>query len=58
MFSAVDFGIADHRQRARREQAADGSAPDHAGNLIQPLTRRIGSVPGHDQAIEFQYSGT
>jgi len=22
MFSAVDFGIADHRQRARREQAA------------------------------------
>src|SRR5262245_54432471 len=34
-----------------------GERGTDAGNLIQPLARLTGSVPGHDQAIELQYLG-
>src|SRR5262249_37324073 len=105
MPSAMEFGIADHGQRAGGEQAAQisvasfadvaelflatarvllGPEPDprrevpprsegpritdagnqgrgqrrtDAGDLIEPLARLIGSVPGHDPAIELQDLG-
>src|SRR6266704_6306575 len=98
----MDFGIANHCQRAGREQAAQiaialladtaepvlaparvllrhepdpgreipsrseslriSNAGDQSGgqrgtnarNLIEPLARRVGSMPGHDPAIEVQ----
>src|SRR4029078_13095796 len=100
MFVAMDFGIADHRQRAGGEQAAQiaitlfadtaelvlpparvllGHEPDpgreippgseslrisdagdqsggqrrtDAGNLVEPLARLVGSVPGDDHKVE------
>src|SRR5262249_28068767 len=102
MFGAMDLGIADDGQRARREQAAqiaislfadtaelvlapargllwhepnpgrkipprsesvrisdrgDQSGSErgtNAGNLIQPLARLIGSVPGHDLTVKVE----
>src|ERR1700757_4692425 len=105
MSGAVDLGIADHGERAGREQAAQiaialladtaklvlaparvllrhqpdpgrevpsrseslriGDAGDQSsgqcrtdtGYLIEPLSRLVGSVPGHDLAIKLQDLG-
>ena len=48
MFGAMDFGIADHGQRASREQAAQIAVAlfaDTAKLLLPPLERCLGTSP-------------
>src|SRR5262245_53972818 len=34
---------------------SSGERRTHAGDLVKPLARLTGSMPGHDQTIELQY---